>query len=344
MPLQNVYQLTTNPFDTSPLTTIPDPLTNSTDIAGSTLRTAFNLGNLTAASSLNEFGGINTTVGLREFVGTSDRQDMYRMFLNTRSNIEINLQDLSADADLFFIRDINDNNIIETSEIIGRSLRYGDLAETIQLDGLAAGNYFIMVYAYDDTNYSLGINTATVGSYQVLTGTLGADRFTIGTTNESVISGNGNFAYGNNQYDTLDLSNITFSSLSNISLVTARGSGGTALDMGNGTRLFDTLQLNSGQTVFFEGIELIQFADRTFNLAVRPNDPLFSEQWNLHMMGVHNAWRFTTGSSQVAVGIIDTGIAVNSQGNYHPDLRVTGLTGGLGAIDQSHLPNPGKSR
>jgi serine protease len=297
-------------------------LTLTADSAGETLPSALNLGGFT-----------NTSVNLREFVGTSDRQDMYRLFLNTRSNLEINLQGLSADADLYLVRDLNDNNIAEASEIISSSIKYGSVAESIKFDGLAAGNYFVMVYAYGNTNYSLSVNSATVDSYQILAGTLDADRFTIGRFNESVISGNGNYAYGNNLYDTLDLSNITFSSLSSISLVNAQGNGGTALEIGNGTRLFDTLRLNNGQTIYFEGIDLIQFADRSLNLSVRPNDPLFGEQWNLHMMGVHNAWRFGTGSSEVAVGIIDTGIALNTQGNYHPDLRLTGLTGGLGAID-----------
>jgi serine protease len=40
------------------------------------------------------------------------------------------------------------------------------------------------------------------------------------------------------------------------------------------------------------------------------------------MMGVHNAWRFTTGSADnVLVGVQDSGLGVSSSGYLHPDLR-----------------------
>ena len=41
------------------------------------------------------------------------------------------------------------------------------------------------------------------------------------------------------------------------------------------------------------------------------------------MMGVHNAWRFTTGTDNVMIGIQDTGLGTDSSGNIHPDLRNT---------------------
>lgn len=41
------------------------------------------------------------------------------------------------------------------------------------------------------------------------------------------------------------------------------------------------------------------------------------------MMGVQNAWRFSTGSNSVLLGIEDTGLATNSNNNFHPDLRNT---------------------
>jgi hypothetical protein len=39
------------------------------------------------------------------------------------------------------------------------------------------------------------------------------------------------------------------------------------------------------------------------------------------MMGVQNAWRFTTGNNKVAIGIGDTGFAINSDRATHPDVR-----------------------
>lgn len=49
--------------------------------------------------------------------------------------------------------------------------------------------------------------------------------------------------------------------------------------------------------------------------SVIPNDPMFSQQWNMKRIGATNAWRATTGSSHVVVAILDTGVDYN-----HPDL------------------------
>ncbi|HAB15005.1 MAG TPA: hypothetical protein DCE44_01005 [Verrucomicrobiales bacterium] len=46
-----------------------------------------------------------------------------------------------------------------------------------------------------------------------------------------------------------------------------------------------------------------------------PNDPRYRSQWNLKKIGMEQAWATTTGSSNVVVAVIDTGV------NYlHPDL------------------------
>lgn len=73
--------------------------------------------------------------------------------------------------------------------------------------------------------------------------------------------------------------------------------------------------------IYFQGVDAIKFADTTIDLSVRPNDPLFGEQWNLHMMVMHKAWRFTTGNNDVVIGVQDTGLAVDANRNLHPDLR-----------------------
>lgn len=49
---------------------------------------------------------------------------------------------------------------------------------------------------------------------------------------------------------------------------------------------------------------------------VIPNDPRFNSQWNLQKIGMTNAWAVTTGSPEVVVAVIDSGV------NYwHEDLR-----------------------
>ncbi len=167
-------------------------------------------------------------------------------------------------------------------------------------------------------------------------GTLGADtfRYVPGFSN-AVIMGNGNVHYGSGHGDTINLSSISFYSTS-MNLASAQG-GGVVFNPGNGLRVFDSIQFSNGTQMLFEGIDRIRFAEGIVNLAVTPNDPLFSQQWNLHMMGVHNAWRFTQGSSQVMVGVQDTGLGFNSQGAIHPDFDTTNIAGISSNIEDDYF-------
>jgi thermitase len=47
-----------------------------------------------------------------------------------------------------------------------------------------------------------------------------------------------------------------------------------------------------------------------------PNDPRFSTQWNLRLLGMTNAWAVSTGSTDVVIAVLDTGIDYT-----HEDLR-----------------------
>lgn len=155
-------------------------------------------------------------------------------------------------------------------------------------------------------------------------GTLKADKFVYDFDTElAIFSGNGNVEFGEGKYDLLDLSSYELDSL-NLNLANISG-GGVEYDLGNGERVFDAITLKNGNQILFEGIEQIQFANDndTLDLTVVPNDPLFDKQWNLHMMGVHTAWKFTTGSTDVLMGIQDSGLAVDNNGNIHPDLNKT---------------------
>jgi len=74
---------------------------------------------------------------------------------------------------------------------------------------------------------------------------------------------------------------------------------------------WDTLRNNTQQ---FEGIDIIQ-PNYLRKLHVTPNDPWYSLQ-QLHLVNLPQAWNYTTGSSMVIVGVIDSGILKN-----HPDLQ-----------------------
>ncbi|PAX52193.1 S8 family serine peptidase [Brunnivagina elsteri] len=168
-------------------------------------------------------------------------------------------------------------------------------------------------------------------------GTLGADVLVYDRTNQTTfVSGNGNINFGTGGRDILDFKTIGISSTQATFNWATATAGGVVDNPGNGYRLFDAIILNDGKQVLFESIEQILFADTTYDLTVAnpgigigtqatvtTNDTNFSQQWDLHITGVHNAWRFTTGSAGVLIGIEDSGLAVDSNGVTHPDLRST---------------------
>ncbi|ARV61816.1 peptidase S8 and S53 subtilisin kexin sedolisin [Nostocales cyanobacterium HT-58-2] len=287
------------------------------------------------------------TKNYSDWVGISDTNDYYKLQLKTTSNLKLGLNALSDNAQLQLL-DSNGNTLTS-------SLDVGVANKSINLT-LNKGTYYVRVNSYEnsETFYSLSVSAASVsghvtpptptsanttsaisgvtqqltstasavlpldGNTQYVKGTLRADTFTYQSSyNRTVYSGNGNVDYGSGGRDLLDLSSF-LSTQATIKLIET--TGGVKYNPGNGDRMFDAITFSNGKEILFESIEAIRFADKTINLSVTPNDPLFGQQWNLHMMGVQSAWRITTGANNVLVGIEDTGLAANG-GNLHPDLR-----------------------
>ena len=169
--------------------------------------------------------------------------------------------------------------------------------------------------------YGLESSTASEPTISYLRGGLGADTFTIDSSFDvNIISGNGNIDLGVGYYDILDLSSISVDEVVNYSLAQV-DEGGIVFDVGNGERVFDYMELADGTEILFEGLDGVIFSDEVVDLTINPNDTSYAMQWNLHMMGVQNAWRFTTGSEDVLIGVQDNGLGVDYYGNIHPDLR-----------------------
>jgi hypothetical protein len=286
-----------------------------------------------------------------DWVGSADSNDYYRFQFNSTSNLKLTLDGLSADADFQLLSD--------SGGVIASSTNVGNINESISRT-LQQGTYYVRVSPYSgDTFYNLTLSTTPSGSTassgpiatdagnppliadasvspspttnqapapqspttRTVAGTLRADTFNYQTGyNLSVFSGNGNVDFGTGGRDILDLSQFASTGVSINYANTA--TGGVIYNLGNGNRLFDAIKLSDGCDIYFEGIDAIKFADTVVTLAVTPNDPMFNQQSNLHMMGVQNAWRFTTGSSSVLIGVEDTGTATDSNG-FHPDLRNT---------------------
>jgi serine protease len=296
-----IHVNTTDPTDN--IYRVDVQATGSRRAAGQTLSSAQDLGNISYKSYYVDG---NVTQGTP--------QDYYRFELVESGTVNFQIANPEPNVNIALYN--ANGSLIPTSD-----------PRTINQQ-LAPGKYYLRTYAASDSldyaDYSLLFSSATAdySGTRTLTGTFGADNFdVIGTYRRTVVSGKGNVNFGDGLRDRLDLSNIASTNVT-INFANTQG-GGQLYNPGNGMRLFDSLQFSDGRYVLFEGIDEIRFSDRTINLAITPNDPLFNQQWNLHMMGVQNAWRFTTGSSQVMVGIEDTGLALTSQGFVPSDLRTT---------------------
>lgn len=118
---------------------------------GNTLNTAHDIGSLSA------------TYTTSNFVGSSDTSDFYGFSLDGTSNFNLSLTGLSSDADVRLIQDLNGNSIFDYD--LGEQIAYSNFGstfdESINLQSLAAGDYFVQVYQYSgDTDYNLNL-TAT---------------------------------------------------------------------------------------------------------------------------------------------------------------------------------------
>jgi hypothetical protein len=127
-------------------------LTLTSDSAGSDVWAARNLGTLSGGS-----------YSLTDFVGQSDMLDYYRFTIGNYSNVSLNLSNLTADADLYLIRDLNGNGLTDYGEVWASSINSGALSETINLSALAPGTYYVAVAQHSgNTNYKLNLVTAPV--------------------------------------------------------------------------------------------------------------------------------------------------------------------------------------
>ncbi len=250
-------------------------------------------------AAINNNSVSNNRVTLDLLEPFSDSFNQNELTLSSGFELDFFLQDL---AEQFSQK----NNSIER-KIHSRNLRYlSDNTDSDVLTGLAANDFL----------------ASSLNSVEYLEGTLRADNFDFTpSSTHTVISGNGNIDFGDGELDLLDLSQFSVGDVTSYSFASTSG-GGILYDTGEGARVFDYISLADGSQILFEGIDSILFSNWQGYLSVVPNDPEFANQWNLHMMGVHNAWRFTQGSSEILIGVQDTGLEINFSGYIHPDLDV----------------------
>lgn len=109
-------------------------------------------------------------VGKREFVGNSDIKDTYSFRLVDDSNINIALNNMSANADVRLFRDFNGNGVRDTNDSqISASTRFGNQPDSINvssgLNNVDAGSYLIEVDRVGtvSTQYDLRVSTNAFG-------------------------------------------------------------------------------------------------------------------------------------------------------------------------------------
>ena len=114
----------------------------------------FNFGNL--SGDRTRFGAVNN----------NNTSDTYRFALSAGEEVDVRLTGLSADADVRVIRDLNNNQIVDPGEVVGSSVRGGNLPEFIN-NVRGPGNYFVQVYQFSgSTNYNLQLDHSPIDRTQ----------------------------------------------------------------------------------------------------------------------------------------------------------------------------------
>lgn len=191
---RGIYYVRVYPFsgDTNyNLSLSATPVITTPDAAGNTLGTARNVGTLSG----------NRT--FRDFVGSNDTNDYYRVALARNSNFSLTLNGLSSDADVQLL----DRN----GGLIQSSTAGGSNPETIR-SALNAGVYYVRVYPYSgDTNYSLSLS-AVAAPIDRAGNSLAAAR------NLGVLSGSRSFQDFVGRIDTNDYYRFSLNQTSNFRL------------------------------------------------------------------------------------------------------------------------------
>ena len=137
-----------------------DPLTGT--ISASQLNFA-DPGN-SLATARNVVGVENGSINLTDFVGLGDRDDFYRFDINTKSNFNLRLDGLRADADVNLFQDRNRNGLVDSGELVDFSLESGTIPDVINVPNLAPGTYYVQVSSFlgNSTNYNLNLSATSI--------------------------------------------------------------------------------------------------------------------------------------------------------------------------------------
>ncbi|MEG4581078.1 S8 family serine peptidase [Microcoleus sp. MON1_C5] len=106
-----------------------------------------------------DLGVLGDTQTIADSVSNARPDGLYRFTLPATSDFKLTVSGLTADVDVALIKDLNGDNSIDFTDIIASSQELDLSPESIDIDGLAAGTYFVRVYQYQgSTNFSLNLS------------------------------------------------------------------------------------------------------------------------------------------------------------------------------------------
>jgi hypothetical protein len=128
------------------------------DYAGDTLNTARDI--IISSNPNTYIDFVNSNDVFASKTNPTDPNDYYRFNLGSTTNLSLSIIDLTGNANLHLIQDTNNNGVVDPGEVLQTSANSGTTSELILYDNLAAGTYYIQVYADNMssafTYYNLG--------------------------------------------------------------------------------------------------------------------------------------------------------------------------------------------
>jgi hypothetical protein len=137
-----------------------DPLTGTISASGLNFSDPGN----SLSTARNVVGVENGSISLTDFVGLGDANDFYRFEINTKSNFNLRLDGLRANANVRLIQDRNRNGVVDSGETIDYSIESGTLPDVINVSNLAPGTYYVQVSSFlgNSTNYNLNLSATSI--------------------------------------------------------------------------------------------------------------------------------------------------------------------------------------
>ncbi|MEG3843620.1 S8 family serine peptidase [Microcoleus sp. herbarium14] len=135
------------------------------DLADTFISASTVLGN--QLSQARDLGVLSGTQTIADSVSNARPDDLYRFTMQANSDFKLTVSGLTADVDVALIKDINGDNSIDFTDIIASSQESGLSPESIDINGLTAGTYYVRIYQFQGTtNFTLNLSAtpATVSA------------------------------------------------------------------------------------------------------------------------------------------------------------------------------------